>query len=149
MSSRVQVDARGLFEKFRRLDLSLQEGVKAVVRKTADGVRDDVVQMLDRPVSKSGKAGRTVRSRPGQAPRTETGALKKSVRVKTSPKGWVGTVTADAADAKGNRYPWMLESGTDKMKKRPFMKKAQRKAKKPFQRAVAKAISDAVAKAGR
>lgn len=147
MSRNASYDARGLFFKFKRLEAAAQAGVKAVVRDTSHAVAADIRKMLDRPVGKSQK-GQKIRSRPGQPPRSDTGRERRSINVKTSPKGWVGTVSTDdtASDTKGRRYPWMLESGTKTIKKRPLFKKAQRNAKKGFQRAMAKAVVAAVRK---
>lgn len=149
MSKNVSVDARGLMEKFKRLDVAAQAGVKGVIHATTLEAKNEIVGLLDRGVSK-GRGGKQ-RSRPGQPPRTDTGREKQSVTAKTSPKGWVGTVSTDntAADKKGRRYPWMLESGTKTIAKRPLFKRVQRKLKKPFQLAMANAMSDAVRKANR
>ena len=146
----VAVESRNLFAKFKRLDAAAQSGVKAVVRSVTQDVQADIKKQLDRPVAKRAR-GRKVRSKPGQSPRTDTGRMKRSIKMKFSPKGWVGSVTTDstAQDKKGRRYPWMLESGTKTIKKRPLFKRAQRKASKTFGRKMANAMTQAVRKAER
>lgn len=148
--SNVRVEARGLMEKFRRLDAAAQSGVQAVVRAYTDKTEAEWKRLINKPVGKSGRRG-SARSRPGQPPRRDTGRTINSIRSKIVRNGMIGeiTTTASASDKQGRRYPWMLESGTKTVKKRPAVKKAKRKFAKPYARDMALAMRAAVRKAGR
>lgn len=150
MSRNVLVESRGLFEKFKRLEQSAQDEVRQVIRETAQRGQKLAAQLASVPVVK-GRRGQRVRSRPGQAPRQDSGRLRRSIRWKTSPKGWVGYITTDnsAQDRKGNRYGWMLESGTKTVRKRPLFKRVQRLTKRQFQREIGAAMIRAVRRAQR
>lgn len=150
MSQNVRVDATKLYEKFKRLDAKASAGVREVIKSTTLAVKEDVVKRLNTPVGtvvgKRGGVRVTQRSKKGQSPRKDTGRMQRSVNVKFSPKGWVGSVTTgpEASDAKGRRYPWMLESGTKKVKKRPTFKKAQSAMKKTYTKNILDAVQRAV-----
>lgn len=135
-----RVEASALIKKLNRMADEAVAPVAALVRKTAGDVREEMVRLVATPVQgvkgnrKAGVRGvRAGRSRAGQPPRKDTGRLQQSIRVKhvSRTKSYV---TVDAADKQGRRYPWMLESGTKTVGKRPYAKKAQRKFKKVFQR---------------
>ncbi len=136
----IQVESRRMLDRFRRLDAGGQRYVKEAVASTTQSVFSDVRALAS--VAVVGNA----RSRPGQPPRRDTGRLVRSIIWKLSPKGWVGyvTTTKESQDSKGRRYPWMLESGTKHVKKRPLFKRAQKAAKRKHQQAVGRAMMRAV-----
>jgi hypothetical protein len=139
------VDAQNLWRRFNKLNLAAQTKGKEVVYEFTVKTHSYIRKAISTPVGttygdkkldaaiRRGKAsglgaGRKQRSAPGQPPRRETGRYMRSVGLRFSPKGWVGTVstTASAVDKKGRRYPWMLESGSKHYAKRPAFKRAQR-----------------------
>lgn len=126
-----KVEAAGLIKRLNRLSEAATAPVQALVRKTAEDVRGEMTRLVATQVGSNRKG--TGRSRKGQPPRRDTGRLQQSIRTKHVSRS-KSYVTVDAADKQGRRYPWMLESGTKTVGKRPFAKKAQRKFKKQFQR---------------
>lgn len=141
----VLADSRVMIERFRKLDQAAQDRVKAVVASSTKNLLGDAQELVGKPVTVS-KRGRLTRSRPGQPPRRQSGRFLHSLKWKTSPKGWVGYVTTTnlATDKHGRRYPWMLESGTKFIRKRPVFKRLQRQFVKRYRRDVGRAMIEAV-----
>lgn len=150
MSKNVLVDSRRLMARFRKLEAGATINIRAAVRESTQEAHEASVRFVAVPVA-TGRRGQRIRSRPGQSPRSETGRLKRGLIWKLSPRGWVGYVTTNrtATDAKGRRYPWMLESGTRNAKKRPIFKKVQRKLARKFRQRVGRAMIDAIREADR
>ena len=138
-----RVDAKRLMERFRKLESAAQRPVGNIVADYARQAEDMIKTALDKPVARA-RDGKVRRSRPGQAPRRDTGRMRNSIRIKNGKTTMVKYVTIDAKDKNGNRYPFMLESGTAKIKKRPFVKRVQRKLARPLARDVTNAIKRAV-----
>jgi hypothetical protein len=146
MRVQVEISRKKMFERLKTLDEYSQRSVKKVIRDTTLELAGDAKIMLSKRVTYNKRARRHIRSRPGQAPRFETGRFWRGLKYKFSPKGWVGYVTTDntAADKKGRRYPWMLESGTKTIKKRPLFKRLQRQKFKAYRLRVGRAMIDAI-----
>lgn len=144
-----RVEAGGLLARFKRLSYEAQEPVRRVVRENAEAMKQEARALVSKPKGRGSSAGS--RSRPGQPPRKDSGDLYDSIRVRPGKAsrrfdnaGMVMYVTVDADDGYGNRYPFMLESGTKKSGKRPFIKKAQRRVKKKFVREMTATIRKAL-----
>lgn len=145
------VEAKALLEKLKRADAAALIGVRAVVMRAALEAQAEYQRLVSVPAQgikgnrhagvRGVKAGA---SRPGQPPRKRTGRLQKSTHVRTKFRGLAAYMTVDATDAKGRRYAWMLEAGTKHVKKRPAIKKVQRKVAKTFRPALVAAIRRAV-----
>lgn len=138
---KVKVDMQRLRDKVRRLDEQESRACKEVIKRYGERAYTEVKSLLNRPVSK--RAGNFIqRSRPGQPPRTDSGRMSRSIQLKFSPKGWRGTVTTTdvAQDKKGRRYPWMNESGSQYVKKRPLFARVKRKLVRPYRRDLALAV---------
>lgn len=140
MAGNVQVESKRVLEKFKRVSDAAAANVKRVIAETTGEALADAKARANIPVTKG------QRSRPGQSPRRETGRYWRSLTSKLSPKGWVGylTTSAEAQDAKGRRYPWMLESGTKTVSKRPLFKAVQKAVKRKYQQKVGRAMIAAV-----
>jgi len=98
------------------LDNALLGALSAGVRKWADLAHGNVVQA----VSKVGKV-----SRPGQSPAVDSGELRASIQIVPTP-GKLFSYRVQAAKF----YAIMLEYGTSKMKRRPFLRRSIRRARK-------------------
>jgi|RhiMetdeSRZDD1v2_1073273.scaffolds.fasta_scaffold362830_2 hypothetical protein len=141
----VLIDSRRMFARFKKLDETATRRIKEEVRDTTKDLHGDAQNAISKPVTK-GRGGRTVRSRPGQPARRETGRFWRALKWKTSPKGWVGylTTTNVASDKKGNRYPWMLESGTKYIKKRPLFRMLKRRKAREYRRRIGRVMIDCI-----
>lgn len=150
MGKNVVVESRGMMQKFARLESSLRDEVKVVIKESTQEAVAYAKELASKPVTVN-RRGKKIRSRPGQPARSETGRLKRSITGRMSPKGWVGTITTtdESTDKNGNRYPWMLERGTRTVKKRPLFVKVKKLIKKKFRPRVGRAMVDAVRKANR
>lgn len=141
----VLFESRIAFARFKKLDDLGQRYVKAEVIATTKDLYNTARSEVSRPVTK-GRSGRLVRSRPGQPARRETGRFWRSLNWKLSSKGWVGYLSTDstATDKSGNRYPWMLESGTKYIKARPLFKRLKRMKAREYRRRVGLAMLEAI-----
>ncbi len=146
-----RVEAAGLLAKLKKLEGDALIPIRAVVARNVKNLESEIERMVSVPYGsgpsakrKGGKAVRSGASKTGQPPRKRTGRLQRGVKSKVDGDGTRGYVTVNATDAKGNRYPFMLESGTKNAGKRPFVKKAQRKIKKVFVRELTAAVKKAI-----
>lgn len=142
-SINAKVDARRMLARFKALPARLQRPVIAEVAALANMAEVEVRAKYSKPVGRRGQ--RVVkRSRPGQPGRMDVGTMRAGVsqRMKTPLIRYV-TVDAEAV-SDGARYPWMLESGTRKMKKRPAIKPVQRKMSRLVSRRITAAIKRAL-----
>ena len=98
------------------IDNVLLGALAAGVTRWADLAHQNVVQSVS-------VAGRV--SRPGKPPAVDTGALRASIKVVQTP----GKLFSYRVQAE-QFYGIMLEYGTSKMKKRPFLKRGVRKVRK-------------------
>lgn len=145
-----RVEAAGLMALLKKKESLVLAPVRRVVANNAKALEGEMKRLTDKAVStgrgnrpggvKAGKGAATLRSRPGQPPRKDSGRLQKSIGTKILGDGTRAAVSVNADDGRGNRYPWMLESGTKHVKKRPFAKKAQRKIKKKFVRELVEVV---------
>jgi hypothetical protein len=133
----VLIESKRMLARFNKLDEGAQQKVKAEVLGATKAMFNDARNLVGRAVTE-GRKGRKVRSRPGQPPRRETGRFWRSLVWKTSPKGWVGYVSTN------NRNPWMLESGTEHIKKRPVFRRLQKQMVREYRRRIGQAMIAAV-----
>lgn len=146
-----RVEAAGLLAKLKKLEGDALIPIREVVARNVKNLEAEIERLVSVPFGtapgrkrKGGKVARSGASRPGQPPRKRTGRLLRGVKSKMVGDGTRGYVTVNADDGRGNRYPFMLESGTKNAGKRPFVKKAQRKIKKTFVRELTAAVKRAV-----
>lgn len=147
-SKAVKCEVEGLVARLKAGDAKMAKAVTTVVANYTDALESGIRRAISVPVNRVNRRGKKIsqRSRPGQPPRKDTGRYVGSLKKKLSPKGYVGAVsTGDSArDKKGRRYPWMVESGTQHMRKRPAFKRVQRELKKPFVRDLVSAARAAI-----
>lgn len=138
MKISTRVEAAGLLAKLKKNEKDFLLVVRPVVARNLKELEAEVERLVGKAFS--GGSKRAGASRAGQPPRKRTGRLQSSIQRQVTGDGTRGVVTVNADDGKGNRYPFMLESGTKTVAKRPFVKKAQRNQKKKFSRDLLNAI---------
>lgn len=134
MAKSVTFEVKGLDALTRRFD-SLTPDVAKEVRKainvSALKVQKDVVKSVKQRSSgrRYTKKGKThIASRPNSPPNTDTGNLIKNIIITTG-KGLITSGYTALIRSRAN-YSQMLEEGTGKMIKRPFMGPALRRNRK-------------------
>ncbi len=136
-----QVDASGADELFLRVanlpDL-VRKPIQDALRVTAEDIRADAASSIS-AVGKRIKAGQ-----PPMLPFTDTGALLRSLKVTTSNSS-KGLRARTGAFQLGNEfYGFMLESGTRKMRPRPFLVPAAKRHVTDFVNRVQAAVQTAI-----
>lgn len=115
------------FNRIPAIARALGTGSNAIVQKTAIDVQGDVIRSME-----GGGHGRRygghIASAPGQPPARDLGTLANSIFVKSSFNRAVVGVNA--------KYGPHLEYGTSRMKARPFLRPAARRAQGAFTAAV-------------
>jgi len=130
-----RTEARDLLRRFKALEARLQAPLQRTIDRYAADAADQLRDQLSKPVTAASGRAKLKRSRPGQPPRMQTGKLRNSIRIKAGRNTYSRYVTLDA-ERNGARYPFMLESGTRRIKKRPVIKRVQRKLRRPLAAAV-------------
>jgi HK97 gp10 family phage protein len=138
-----QVDTSGVDELLLRVtnlpDL-VKKPITDALRVTAEDIRADAAASISRVAPRRRPPHQGV----GQPPFTDTGALLRSLKVTTSSrKGGLRAYTG--AYQVGNEfYGFMLESGTRKMRPRPFLVPAAKRHLTDFVNRVQAAVQTAI-----
>jgi len=118
----------GLRDYSAQVEREVRRGLKQALRDTVQSIVDDMkVQMKD---VKSGRKYRKphtkhatwTASAPGEAPAIVTGKLRDSLTYSITRES--GEIMGRVGSVYGGKIPIWLESGTRKIKKRPFLKPA-------------------------
>ena len=92
---------------------------KTLLNDLAGKIKRSLYFLLSTEVEKSGN--RNLRSKPGEAPRMESGKLRSSIDVKIYTSGKTLGLQAGVFNGEAN-YAKMLEYGTTRIKPRPFLR---------------------------
>lgn len=92
---------------------------KTLINDLATKIKTSLYYLLSTEVEKSG--GKILRSKPGQAPRKDSGNLRSNIEVKIFTSGKELGLQAGVFNGKAN-YAKMLEYGTAYIKPRPFLR---------------------------
>ena len=125
-----------------------RDPIREALRMIADRVRADAAASI------SPRGGRNNRSGAGSPPKSDSGALLRSLRTtlarKKRDRGEKAFIVAQRVGygSVSNFYGFMLESGRRGMAARPFLVPAARRHVGEFRSALEKAIADSIQKAG-
>jgi hypothetical protein len=137
------MSAKQLMAALKKLGANAEKAIAQGVYMTAQQVRTDAVKSIQAQsagetvtrYSQGGNPYNHVASRPGDAPNTDTGNLVKSIAVEPSKP------SADMAVGSGLDYALWLETGTKRMKPRPWLMPAVDANRKKLNDNITKAVN--------
>lgn len=133
----VRIDGMEFLQRnLDRLSDEVKEQIAEAIKDGAESIQKTAQESI-KSGAKSGKVYKTSRGKhqtaaPGQPPAEYTGKLRKSIKIKYSQRGLVAEVGSKAPHAH------ILEYGTKRQKKRPFMFPALLKERPKIERAIQK-----------
>ena len=109
----------GLKENVRRANKKFESFQKTLINDLSAKIKRSLYFLLSTETEKVN--GKIMRSKPGQAPRMESGNLRSNIEVKIYTSGKELGIQAGVFNGRAN-YAKMLEYGTVNIKPRPFLR---------------------------